>query len=161
MRDLENKMPPQRARATAAAIQGYRDHNELSKLVLEPLIDDNKILIFDRFYYDELVFKYIYGCPAFLLDLIYHKERDADLGFIVKISSDECIKRNQFRPDSSVAIYQSRESIVSLSNRFDFIAEKYKLIVLDGSQPRDALAKFVLDRISTFQKNDKEHKKDN
>ena len=151
MQRLESRMPPQPVMATAAAIQGYLDHKAFSKAVLEPLITKKKTLIFDRFYYDELAFKYVYGCPEFLLENIYKKEQDADLRFMVRISSDECVKRNLFRPDSNYAIYQVDTSITALVDRFDCIAERKKLIVLDGSQPIETVAQLVQNHISLFQ----------
>lgn len=150
MQKLESKLPPQRIVATVAAIRGRLDHIELSKYVLEPLINKNKTLIFDRYYYDELAFKYVYGCPDFVLNRIYQNERDTDLGFLLKVSSDECFKRNQHRPDSAVAMYQSRISIDSLVDRFDCIAERKNLVILDGSLTKEAIARLVLDRISVL-----------
>lgn len=64
----------------------------------------------------------------------------------MKISSEECIIRNQNRPDSTVALYQSRTNIDSLVECFDHIAEQKKLITLDGSLPKDA--KLVLNRVN-------------
>jgi thymidylate kinase len=149
MQTLERKNPPQRIFATFAAIQGYRDHKELSKFVLDPLMERKKVLIFDRYYYDELAFKLVYGCPQIVLKKMYQNERDTDIGFLVKISSEECIKRNQNRPDSAVTLYQSRTNIDSLVNCFDNIAERKNLIILDGSLPRDEIARSVLDHVYT------------
>lgn len=148
MRKLERKDPPQRIMATLAAIQGYHDHKELSKYVLDPLMERKKVLIFDRYYYDELAFKCVYGCSPIVLKNIYQNERDTDVGFLVKISSEECIIRNQNRPDSTVALYQSRTNIDSLVECFDHIAEQKKLITLDGSLPKDEIAKLVLNRVN-------------
>jgi thymidylate kinase len=147
MRKLEKQMPPQKIMATIAAIQGYIDHKELSRYVLEPLISKKKVLIFDRYYYDELAFKYVYGCPECVLEHIYHNESNTDLGFLVKISPDECIKRNQHRPDSAVPLYQSRKNISLLAERFDFIAEKKGLIAIDGSLSKERIARSVLKHI--------------
>lgn len=147
MRNLECNIPPQRLLATAAAIQGYIDHIELTKFVLDPLLNKKKILIFDRYYYDELVFKYIYGCPEYILKMLYSNKRDADIGFFVKISSEECMRRNKSRPDSAVAVYQSQASIDSLADRFDFISKQNRLVVLDGMLPKEELARSVLTSI--------------
>lgn len=106
-------------------------------------------MIFDRYYYDELAFKLVYGCPQIVLKKMYQNERDTDIGFLVKISSEECIKRNQNRPDSAVTLYQSRTNIDSLVNCFDNIAERKNLIILDGSLPRDEIARSVLDHVYT------------
>lgn len=150
MQTLERNNPPQRIIATFAAIQGYHDHKELSKFVLDPLMERKKVLIFDRYYYDELAFKHVYGCPRIVLKNLYQNERDTDIGFLVKISSEECIKRNQNRPDSAVALYQSRTNIDSLVNCFDNIAERKNLIILDGSRPRDEIARQILRHICTL-----------
>lgn len=147
MRKLERKNPPQKIMATLAAIQGYYDHKELSKFVLEPLMNRNKVLIFDRYYYDELVFKSIYGCPKIVLKNMYQNENDSDIGFLVKISSEECIKRNQNRLDSTVALYQSQENIEALVYYFDRIAEKKNLITLDGALPKDEIASLIINQI--------------
>ena len=155
MHDLESKIPPQPILATRAAIQGYLDHKRLSEIVLKPLIHNNKTLIFDRYYYDELAFKYIYGCPDVILKTMYRKEPDSDLGFLIRISSEECIKRNRFRPDSIVSIYQSHKSILTLSKRFDCIAERKNLIVLDGTQDRETISNVILQHVSLFEENNK------
>lgn len=151
MQELESKPPTQLTTAIAAAMQGKFDHLELAKHLLTPLIEKRKILIFDRYYYDELVFKRVYGAPNFLLKVLYQNEKEADIGFLLKISTDECIKRNRFRPDSKVPIYQSRIHIDSLSNCFDSIAKTKNLITLDGESPKEIIAKKIIDQICNFQ----------
>lgn len=66
----------------------------------------------------------------------------------MKISSEECIKRNQNRPDSAVTLYQSRTHIDSLVSCFDNIAKQKKLIARDGSLPKDEIARLVLNRVN-------------
>lgn len=147
MQKLERNAPPQRIMATLAAIQGHHDHKELSKFVLDPFMERKKVLIFDRYYYDELAFKCVYGCPPIVLKNMYQDKRDTDIGFLVKISSEECIKRNQNRPDSAVKLYQSRTNIDLLVNCFDKIAKSKNLITLDGSLSKDEIARLVLKHI--------------
>lgn len=151
MQKLESKPPTQLIMATIAAIQGYLDHKELAKHLLMPLIDKKKILIFDRYYYDEQAFKNVYGAPNFLLKMLYRKETDTDVGFLIRISSDECIKRNCLRPDSKIPIYQSRTTIDSLANYFDCIAKRKNLITIDGLLPEDKIAKLVNEQICEFE----------
>lgn len=151
MKRLESKAPTQRIMATIAAIQGYLDHKELSKYLLVPLADKKKILIFDRYYYDELAFKSEYGALKIVLNMLYHNEKDSDIGFLIKITTEECIKRNRCRPDSQVSIYQSRSNINSLINCFDCIAKRKKLITIDGKFPKEKIAEIVMERIYQFQ----------
>lgn len=151
MQRLESREPPQRFLATIAAIQGYLDHRELTKYLLKPLNEKKKTLIFDRYYYDELAFKKVYGAPKFVLRMLYRKEKDTDLGFLIKITSNECIKRNHHRPDSKVSIYQSHTHIDSLVNCFDCIAKKKNLITIDGKLPKEKIAKIIIGRVCQLQ----------
>lgn len=150
MQKLESRLPKQRLVASAAAIQGCLDHKELTKFLLKPLLNKKKILIFDRYYYDELVFKSVYGAPKVILEMLYQNEKDADLGFILRITSDECVKRNRHRPDSKMSIYQSQSHIDSLINCFDCIAKRKGLITLDGALPEERITKKVMDHIYQF-----------
>lgn len=140
MQKLERKAPPQHIYAILAALQGYADHKILSEYVLEPLLSNNKTLIFDRYYYDELAFKYTYGCPQYLLNSLYKNSQNSDVGFYIRIPADECIKRNQHRPDSKVPLYQNLKSINTLIEQFDYIANKKSLITMDGTLNEDELA---------------------
>lgn len=147
MKQLEKNSPPQYFLAVAAAIQGYLDHCELREYVLAPLLRNNKIIIFDRYYYDELAFKYTYGCPNFLLEKIYNNAIDADIKFYIRIPTDECLKRNQFRPDSKVALYQTKRTVNLLLERFDYVAKNKQLITLDGTLNKNEISQSIIKRV--------------
>lgn len=148
MRHLENKLPPQYTLSIAATIQGYCDYCDLRECVINPLLEDKKTILFDRYYYDELAFKYLYGCPGFLLNSLYYKTPEPDIGFYIRIEPDECMHRNRLRSDSDVSIYKVSTVISNLVSRFDNIAEHKNLITIDGTKKREDIAAEVLREIS-------------
>lgn len=141
---LEDKLPPQHILSIAATIQGYLDYCDLRDNVIRPFIEDKKIIIFDRYYYDELAFKYIYGCPEFVLDKLYNNVPETDKRFYIRIKYDECVRRNQSRPDSNIPIYKSKRIVNDLISRFDYIANQKNLIRLDGMKKSEDIANDVL-----------------
>lgn len=144
MQRLESKAPQQHLLSVAAAIQGYLDHCELRDYVLNSLLEDNKILIFDRYYYDELAFKYTYGCPDFVLKKLYNNVLDADIKFYIQIPAIECLKRNRSRPDSKVVLYQNEDYINFLIERFNLIAKRKELITLNGMDTKEKISQSIL-----------------
>lgn len=147
MSRLEKQTPPKRILAIMAAIQGYHDHLSLYRNVICPLVKSNKTIIFDRYYYDELVFKHVYGCPKSLLNAFYKRTMEPNLKFYIHIPVEKCIERNKERPDSQVALYQSNKCIQSLIEEFRKICVKKKLIAVDGCLSEDIIAKNVLEFI--------------
>lgn len=147
MSRLELKTPPKHILAIMAAIRGYYDHMSLYRNVICPLVKCKKTIIFDRYYYDELAFKHVYGCPKALLNAFYRRTLEPNLKFYIQIPVEKCIERNKERPDSQVALYQSKKCIQLLIEEFREICVKKKLIAIDGCLSEDEIAKNVLEHI--------------
>lgn len=148
MQKLEQLPLPLKELAIKAAIQGYHDHCELNEHLITPLKEMNKTIIFDRYYYDELVYKSVYGCPDHILAQLYNNATNTDVRFYIYISAEECFNRNRLRPDSKVNLYQKKEYVVELLSRFRWIAEQNNLITIDGGQEREDISKLVLQHIN-------------
>lgn len=144
MRKLEQSPSVKPIAAIAAAIQGYQDHLSLYQNVLNPLLKEGKIMLFDRYYYDELAFKHVYGCPYFILNMLYSNVQVADFPFYIKISPQVCQARNHVRPEETAAIYQDIKRISNLAKNFDGIAAQNGMIILNGTDN----AKRVLEQIT-------------
>ena len=145
MHKLEQSPSAKPTIAIAAAIQGYRDHLSLYENVLDPLLEDGKIMLFDRYYYDELAFKHIYGCPHFILKMLYGNMQAADIPFYIKISPQVCQARNHIRPEETAAIYQDIKRISNLAKNFDDIAVQNSMIVLNGTDnPKEVFEQIAL-----------------
>ena len=143
MRKLESAPYMQPEIAYKAAIQGYNDHMELSHYILYDLIDANKTLLFDRYYYDELAFKQVYGCSSTALDQLYSNIISPDYAFYIYISPETCYMRNINRPDGEIPLYSNIQSIQMLQQIFNTIALKKNLITLDGSFTEEKVFKHI------------------
>lgn len=148
MHKLESLPLPLPELASQAALQGFHDHLELDRNIIEPLVERGKTIIFDRFFYDELAFKYIFGCPESVLNKLYADARAADVGFYIHIPAEECLNRNRMRPDGTVNIYKEKKHVIDLINRFNVIAERKKLVVLNGTNTRETIKTEILSALS-------------
>lgn len=144
MRKLEQSPFPRPLMAAAAAIQGYQDHLSLCQNVLEPLLKAEKILLFDRYFYDELAFKRVYGCPSFILKTLYGNMQDADIPFYIRVPPQVCQARNRTRPEETAIIYQDIKRISTLAENFDDIATQRNMIVLDGTDNAKIILKEII-----------------
>ena len=150
MHHLEREMSQQHILSIIATLQGYMDHCELKKYIISPLLSDNKTIIFDRYYYDELAFKYIYGCPDSIIKSLYRNMQDADVKFYIEIPAIECLRRNHTRPDSNIPLYQNESHINYLIKRFNDIVKEKQLITLNGMNPKEQIAQSVLNHINSY-----------
>lgn len=147
MRKLEQSLFPRPLVAVAAAIQGYQDHLLLCQNVLEPLLKAEKIILFDRYFYDELAFKRVYGCPPFILKTLYANTQNADIPFYIRISPQVCQARNRARPEETAIIYQDIKRISILAKNFDDIAIERDMVVLDGTDDAKKILKQIVARL--------------
>lgn len=144
MHKLEQSPFPKPITAIAAAIQGYQDHLLLYRYVLEPLLKGGKIILFDRYFYDELAFKHVYGCPCFILKMLYANVQAADIPFYIRISPQDCQERNRTRLEETAAIYQNIKRISNLAKNFDDIAAQKGMTVLNGINTAEKIFKQII-----------------
>ena len=100
--------------------------------------------MFDRYFYNELAFKHIYGCPHFVLKMLYANTQIADIPFYIKLSPQICQMRNRARAEESAAIYQDIKEIKDLSATFDIIAAQKSMVVLNGSDNTDKILEQII-----------------
>ena len=132
MQKLEYMPLPQPELAFLSAQQGYNDYLELYESVICKLLQEDKTIIFDRYYYDELAFKQIYGCPLSVLQVLYTHVQKPNFAFYLRVSPEICYKRNQLRPDGKTTIYSSFDLIKKLHDYFQQIAVEEFMTVIDS-----------------------------
>lgn len=118
--------------AEATALQGYLDYRKMDDYVNSPLLNDDRILIYDRYFYDEIAFKSIFGCSFNRMQEMYDNCKIPTYAFYIKISPEIAYKRNKDRDDSATTIYSNISYIAKLSNYFDQIAKRYNMITING-----------------------------
>ena len=148
MRNLERSQSSKPLVAVAAAIQGYLDHVSLYQNVLKLLLNEEKIILFDRYFYDEFAFKHMYGCPSFILRTLYANVREADIPFYIRIPPQICQRRNCVRPEETATIYQDIKRISKLGKNFDYIATLKGMTVLDGTDDANKISEQIISKLN-------------
>lgn len=127
----------------AAALQGYYDHNQLFKYVISPLIELKKTIIFDRYYYDEIAFKCVYGYEYTKMKKMYCDCINPNLAFYISVDSEIIFQRNLTRPDGKTTLYSNIEHIFRLTKIFKQLVVETNLIEINGSQTRKEIQKNI------------------
>lgn len=118
--------------AELAALQGFYDYYLLEKYVTLPLLQQNKIIISDRHYYDEIAFKTVYGCNFERMFKLYSEIDIPNIAFYLKIPADLAMIRNLDRPDGKTTLYKNINYINQIISYFDVIKNKTNLIEING-----------------------------
>lgn len=148
MQRLEFADIPNVQLAQKAAWQGYIDHTELHDHVIQKLQQEGKIILFDRYYYDEVAFKQLYGCPLTILEKIYENTIEPEYAFLFEIPAQMCYERNRTRPDGKTTLYSSLELIEQLEQNFQKMALEKKMISIDGTKSREEIYNFIVKTIT-------------
>lgn len=134
-----------------------RDLNRLSKLfihdtfmwfqeVVYPALEDGKTLLFDRFYWDELPYHYLFHDD--LSELISFGETLIQpLRFYLKLPLDKMIDRNLNRPDQSKKIFDSPKKIKRILEGYEQYVETHADFVLDATLSKEEIADYILARV--------------
>ena len=150
MNVLENMQSPNTFLAILATLQGFYDHRQLYNKVVKHLLIAKKIIIFDRYYYDELAFKSFYGCPESILKILYGHCVKSNLAFYIKIPSEVCFERNKNRPDGKIPLYKNIKKIDYLTLNFDRIASNKNLIYINGIESPEKIFQKIIFYINKF-----------
>lgn len=134
--------------AKAVALQGYFDHAQLYRYVVFPLLEKGKTILSDRYYYDEIVFKCVYGCDYSVMRKMYMDCRKPDLAFYIAAHPQDIFRRNVDRPDGKTTLYRDISHILQLTKLFEQLTQDSELIRIDGTRSRNDVHKQIL---STFE----------
>lgn len=144
---LEHGEIPNPSLSKQAALQAYYDYLEWHEIVMNPIIDTSKIIIYDRCFFDELAFKGLYGCDENYISKIYKNIITPDISFYLSIEPEIAFYRNKSRPDSQINLYKNIKYTKLLKQRFDIIACKNNMTVLNGVENPENLHRQILSKI--------------
>lgn len=134
--------------ANLAALQGFYDYYLLEKYVIIPLLKQNKIIISDRHYFDEIAFKTVYGCNFNKMCKLYSEIDKPNLAFYLKIPATTALRRNLDRPDGKTTLYQNIDHIKQLIKCFDIIKTNTSLIEINGENPLNIIHSEIISYMS-------------
>ena len=119
--------------AEAVALQGFFDYYLLNKYVTKPLLDAGKIVISDRYYYDEVAFKSVYGCDYTRMLKMYDEIPEPNLALYLSVSPQTIFERNKTRPDGQTTIYKDINIIKKLGYYFERLLKDTCLLLINGN----------------------------
>ena len=114
--------------------------------VIYKLLNDNKIILFDRFYWDELPYHYLFH--ANLEEMIaFGKTLPRPMSFFLKIPLKVVIERNQDRPDKNKKVFSSEEKIKRILEGYEKYVEPHCDVILDATQNEKVITNQILQLI--------------
>lgn len=118
--------------------------------VINKLILNGKIIIFDRYFYDEIAYRSLYNYSMQAMEKLYEDSQIPDFSFYLKLSNvEEVLIRNKLRKDSKTTLFQNKEKINELINNFCVIARKNGMYVIDGNESKEKITNKIYNIISS------------
>lgn len=116
-----------------SAYVAYYSYVHWDKYVLSPLLSDGKLLICDKYFYDDVATKSVFGCPYKWLKNLYYDTLKPDFAFYINVDGATLIKRNEHRADGRIIHYQSINNINRLLYYYDQIVLDEHLVSINGN----------------------------
>ena len=124
--------------ATLSAYTAYYDYVQWNKYVNEPLLKDGKILLCDKYAFDDIAFKTTFGCQYEWMKKIYYNVAMPDIAFYVNLDPNTIIERNLNRPDGRIVFYDNVKNVKRLKYNYSRVVNDYNLIEINGNMsPED------------------------
>lgn len=122
-----------------SAYVAYYSYIQWNKYVLEPLLAEGKILICDKYFYDDVATKAAFGCPYKWLKNLHYDTRRPDLSLYIRVKGETLIKRNLHRDDGRIIHYQSPTGISRLLYYYEQIVIDENLTIINGECDKEEI----------------------
>lgn len=117
-----------------SAYTAYYSYIQWNKYVLEPLLADGKLLICDKYYYDDVATKSAFGCPYKWLKKMYYDTPRPTLSLYMQQSAEVLMQRNLHRGDGRIIHFQNIMGTERLLYYYEQIVEEEKLTIINANQ---------------------------
>jgi len=121
-----------------------RDARLWHEHVINKLKAANKIILFDRYYFDEIAYRLLYGVELSWLEYLYKDIATPSLSFLLDIDIETAGKRNKKRIDGSTTLFQYTKKLRELHCNLEFVARRYNMIKLYGVQNSENIHRDVI-----------------
>lgn len=125
--------------ATLSAYTAYYDYVQFDKYVNGPLIREGKIIICDKYAFDDIAFKSTYGCQYEWMKKIYYNVTLPDIAFYFDVNPQIIMERNLYRPDGRIFFYESSRSVCRLQYYYERLVKDYSIIKINGNQSENGV----------------------
>lgn len=127
-----------------SAYTAYYSYFQWNKYVLEPLLADGKLLICDKYYYDDVATKSAFGCPYKWLKKMHYDTPRPTLSLYMQQSAEILMQRNLHRGDGRIIHYQNIVGVERLLYYYEQIVAEEKLTIINASQPVELIHADIL-----------------
>lgn len=107
------------------------------------------IVILDRYYYDEIAYRSLYGVDSDWLTELYKDYRKPDLGIVLSLPPEQISTRNLERPDGRTELVNNKPVLNLLDGKFREIAQHEKLVVLDANRSMKDIHEMILSHVKS------------
>ncbi len=142
-----------------SAYTAYYSYVQWNKYVLEPLLADGKLLICDKYYYDDVATKSAFGCPYKWLKKMYYDVPKPTLGLYMQQDAGVLMERNLHRGDGRIIHYQNLTGTERLLYYYKQIALEETLTIINANQPIDAIHRDIIEKLEQINLAPKQYKK--
>lgn len=118
---------------TYSAYTSHYDSEQWHKYVTLPLLKEGKILISDKYAFDDIAFKSVYGCEYSWLNALHHDMHIPDISIYLKVNRETILQHNESRKDLKNILYRKPENTIKLLNAFDRLTKDYPLTAIDAT----------------------------
>lgn len=131
-----------------SAYTSHYDSEQWYRHVTQPLLHDGKILISDKYSFDDIAFKTAYGCEYSWLNALHHDTLIPDIALYLKVNRETILKHNESRKDLKNILYRKPKNTESLLNAFERLTKDYPLHAIDANgtpeNVRDNIMQYLL-----------------
>lgn len=128
-----------------SAYTSHYDAEQWYKYVTQPLLRDGKILISDKYSFDDIAFKTAYGCDYSWLNALHHDTLIPDIALYLRVSRETILSHNESRKDLKNILYQKPQNTQNLLNAFNQLTEDYPLHAIDADGSPENVQNNIMD----------------
>lgn len=127
-----------------SAYTSHYDAEQWYKYVTAPLLNDGKILISDKYAFDDIAFKTAYGCEYDWLKSLHHDTLIPDIALYLRVNRATILQHNEHRKDLKNILYQKAENTERLLKSFDQLVADYPLHAIEANASQEAVFENVI-----------------
>ncbi len=125
------------------------DATRWRRLFVEPLLNAGRTLIFDRYAFDEVIYRTAEGLDPIELSRAYASFPTVDCAFLVDVRADVLCARNAVRADGAGMLFRVPNRLESLVDKFRRYAPLFGLTPVDGEASPEDVHRAVVHALET------------
>uniref|UniRef100_UPI004055F73E dTMP kinase n=1 Tax=Acetatifactor sp. TaxID=1872090 RepID=UPI004055F73E len=133
-----------------SAYTSHHDAEQWYKYVTAPLLKDGKILISDKYAFDDIAFKTAYGCEYTWLRALHHDTQIPDISLYLKVNRNTILQHNEHRKDLKNILYQKAENTEKLLEAFDQLTMDYPLHAIEANGSREEVFSNIMSYLESI-----------